>query len=54
MNLEELDVVITLKESSFGGRAFCNVKNIYRGIDWENNQIRITPNDDLFRKEEIK
>jgi hypothetical protein len=49
-NMEEISVLITTSESSIGGRAYTEVKNIFMGFDWENNQLRIEPVDKLLKQ----
>ena len=46
---ENLKVVITTKGNSMGGREYTNIKSINRGFDWEHNQIRIDPEDNLWK-----
>ena len=50
---EYIEVCITVKEVAIGGRARCGVKYISLGFDWEHNQLRIEPSQDLF-KHQIK
>lgn len=45
------DVVITLSQPSVGPRAYCNVHAVFKGFDWEANQIRIEPAQKLILKE---
>lgn len=40
---EEISVVITTSEPSFGGRAYSDINAIHLGFDWEHNQLRINP-----------
>ena len=48
----DLQVVITTTgESSYGARPFVPVKDIYPGIDWESGQLRIEPEEPLYRSE---
>lgn len=49
-NIENLQVVVTTKDSSIGGRAKSNIKEVHRGIDWEHMQIRIETENDLIKK----
>jgi hypothetical protein len=49
-NMEDVNVVITTSESSIGGRAFTEVRNIFEGFDWERNQLRIEPIDKLLKQ----
>ena len=46
----EINVYITLDESSVSDRAKEEVQNIYIGFDWEHNQCRIEPEHNLIRK----
>ena len=46
---ENLEVVITTKGNSAGGREYTNIESINRGFDWEHNQIRIDPEDNLWK-----
>ena len=46
---ENLKVAITTKGNSVGGREYTNIKGINRGFDWEHNQIRIDPEDNLWK-----
>ena len=46
---ENLKVVITTKGNSMCGREYTNIKSIDRGFDWEHNQIRIDPEDNLWK-----
>lgn len=48
-NAENCKVVITTKGNSVGGREYSNVKSVYQGFDWERNQIRIDPEDNLWK-----
>lgn len=50
-SLEEFEVVVTTNDCSVGGRAKSKVKAIYRGIDWEHNQIRIETEDNLIKEQ---
>lgn len=46
----DLQVVITTSgENSYGARASIPVKDIYPGIDWEAGQLRIEPEEPLYR-----
>jgi len=40
-NPKDIEVLITLSESSVGSRAFAKVKYVGMGFDWENGQLRI-------------
>lgn len=42
-NPKDIEVLITLSESSIGSRAFTRVKYVGMGFDWENGQFRIEP-----------
>jgi len=42
-NPKDIEVLITLSESSVGSRAFAKVKYVGMGFDWENGQLRIEP-----------
>lgn len=42
-------VLITLSDSSVGGRASCRVSGIYTGFDWEAGQLRIEPEEKIFK-----
>ena len=46
---ENLKVVITTKGNNMCGREYTNIKGINRGFDWEHNQIRIDPEDNLWK-----
>lgn len=48
---EDIQVVITLKDPSVGGRAFSSITDINMGIDWESNELRIEPKKRLFSEE---
>ena len=43
-------VVVTLNSISMGGRAFANVTAVYKGIDWEGDQIRIDVDKPIIEK----
>lgn len=47
--IEDAALLITLKEPSVGPRASVSIKYIHQGFDWEHNQIRIEPEEDLTR-----
>ena len=47
---EDYEVVITLNNSSVGGRAKTGIRGVYSGIDWEMHQIRIEPEDKIVRE----
>ena len=47
---DDIEVVITTSESSIGGRAKCDIYGIYKGFDWEHNQVRIEPMNKLIKK----
>ena len=49
-NPDEVSVCVTLVEPSIGGRAKTEVKYAVMGFDWEQNQFRIEPKDELVRK----
>lgn len=49
-DLKDIKVLVTLKEPSIGWRAFSEVRDVHLGIDWENNQLRIEPKDDLVKQ----
>lgn len=40
-------VVVTTSDSSVGGRAYSEIRSIYNGFDWEQNQVRIDVVDKL-------
>lgn len=46
-NPEDISVVITTSEPSFGGRACSGINNVHLGFDWEHNQLRINPQKQL-------
>ncbi|AMN31106.1 hypothetical protein BFS06_14330 [Clostridium perfringens] len=48
-NIENISVLINLKESSIGPRAFSRIKYACLGFDWEENQFRIEPEFDLVK-----
>lgn len=50
-NSEEIPILITLSENSIGPRASCEIKSAGLGFDWEHNQFRIQPTDELVHKE---
>lgn len=43
-------VVVTLNSTSMGGRAFANVRDICKGVDWEAGQIRIAVDRPIIEK----
>lgn len=45
---KDIQVVITLKNASVGGRAYSPVENICMGMDWEDGELRISPTKPLF------
>ena len=47
-------VVITTRDDSVGGRAYCEVASICQGMDWEKGQIRISPVCNLVKKEKYR
>jgi hypothetical protein len=49
---ENSPVLITTSEPSIGGRASVGVSYITPGIDWEQGQIRITPEKPLVKGKE--
>lgn len=49
-NPEEIQVLITLSESSIGARAASGVKFAGLGFDWEHNQFRLEPIKKLVAK----
>lgn len=42
-------VLITLSGSSIGSRASVGIQGLYTGIDWEQEQLRIEPQEKIFR-----
>lgn len=42
-------VLITLSDSSIGGRASVGIQGLYAGMDWEQGQLRIKPKEMIFR-----
>lgn len=42
-------VLITLSDGGAGCRAFCKASGIHAGFDWERGQLRIEPEENLFR-----
>lgn len=42
-------VLITLSDSSMGGRASVGIQGLYTGMDWEKGQLRIEPQEKIFR-----
>lgn len=42
-------VLITLSDSSIGGRASVGIQGLYTGMDWEQGQLRIEPKEKIFR-----
>lgn len=42
-------VLITLSDSSIGGRASVGIQGLYTGMDWETGQLRIEPKEKIFR-----
>lgn len=48
-NLEDIDVRINLSEPSICCRASVGVENIMMGFDWEQNQLRIEPNESIIK-----
>jgi len=49
-NPEEINVLITLEESSIGARASSGIKYVGMGFDWERGQFRIEPSKPLVKK----
>lgn len=49
-NPKEINVVITLSESSMGARASSAVKYAGQGMDWEHGQFRLEPIKNLVTK----
>lgn len=49
-NLENIEVCVTLVEPSIGGRAKSSIKTAVIGFDWEKNQFRLEPMEELVRK----
>ncbi|MFY9421518.1 MAG: zinc ribbon domain-containing protein [Bacilli bacterium] len=47
---EEIQVLITLSESSIGSRAASGISYIGMGFDWEHGQLRIEPSKKLVSK----
>ena len=47
-------VLITLANRSIGGRASTAVQNVVTGFDWEHGQIRIEPEEKLYREGRTK
>ena len=47
----EEEVRITLSEPSMGARASCGVSFIGQGMDWEHGEIRISPSEEIIRKQ---
>lgn len=46
--LNEIQVLITLKDRSVGGRASSAIRRIDMGFDWESGQLRIEPEQRLI------
>lgn len=42
-------VLITLSDSSIAGRTSCRVSGIHAGFDWEAGQLRIEPEEKIFK-----
>ena len=42
-------VLITLSDSSIGGRASVGIQGLYTGMDWEQGQLRIQLKEKIFR-----
>lgn len=42
-------VLITLSDAGAGCRAFCRVSGIHAGFDWEAGQLRIQPEEKIFK-----
>ena len=49
-NPKNIMVLISLEESSMGGRASSGVNCVGMGFDWENGQFRIEPTKSLVNK----
>jgi hypothetical protein len=49
-NPEEINVLITLDESSMGARASSGIRFVGMGFDWEHGQLRIEPTKKLVSK----
>lgn len=49
-NLDKIALYITLAENSIGSRAYETVRCVGMGIDWEHNQFRIEPTQNLVHK----
>ena len=47
--IDDLDVVITTKGHSIGGRSHTHVKFASRGFDWEHSQFRLEPEEPLWK-----
>lgn len=47
--IDDLDVVITTKGHSIGGRSRTDVKFASRGFDWEHSQFRLEPEEPLWK-----
>ena len=45
---KDIQVLITLKDPSIGGRAYSTIENISMGFDWEAGELRIEPQKHLF------
>lgn len=46
---DDTPVLITLSDSSIAGRASCRVSGIYTGFDWDAGQLRINPEEKIFK-----
>ena len=42
-------VLITLSDSIIGGRTSVGIQGLYTGMDWEQGQLRIEPQEKIFR-----
>ena len=49
--IDDLEVVITTKGHSIGGRPYAKVKYVNRGFDWEHSQFRIEPEEASWKVE---
>lgn len=46
---DDTPVLIALSDSSVGGRTSCRISGIHAGFDWEAGQLRIEPEEKIFK-----
>ena len=50
-NNEDFLIYITLSDPSIGARAFTTIKYASMGFDWESNQFRLEPSNEIVSRE---